>query len=825
MDTKLKGWTAVRIICFTLILALCLTALNRLISVIITYEETNINPNIVLADLSANQHFFEHHADTHTIFHSLDILAQFRSEESIRAGEGLILLDQFDIFRRNSDSDDVWDHEFYQHAFGNIFSVIDLGFAQAVSNEEIDELLSAFEKELFSHSATFGIYEMYPEEFYIVNRRLDLMSHDHRYFYVSIPLSGQTPLNSLQTHISDQIVLNDLQIHIEDAIISQLHMFQSAQEHLDQIEGFMYHIIIDTTPQFVVNPFLRSVSAEPAKTYVVYSNVDENLRYAEYFQSYPVHFIMSGHDFFSASIIDSTFPLNNNIFYNFVGRAELAIAFTHQVVEAQNQIFTTVRNAYIRDFTITAISAILALGLTIVLIVAAGRKYKVVDGEASQTSKVHFIALDKPYLDISLAVLLGLTMLVALFALRLLNGVYHHLNITALNLIALSAILLTVPLALVWLTSFAKRIKAGKFWKHTLIYAIIYNCIFRLLRFIVRTTKSLWAGRILTFKVAVISCAAFFMILVVRTIPFHTVAQVFFTVLLFTAVITVLLLMYARRIHKLKQGALDVAQGNFHTTIEVGGGELGSIADSINNISAGIHKAVEERMKSERLKTELITNVSHDIRTPLTSIITYTDLLEQEGLDCEKAPEYLEILKQKSLRLKTLTEELFEAAKASTGNIDVNLTNLNINSLTSQVLGELDNTIKSSDLDLRVNIPEHLYIRADGRLMQRVMENLINNALKYSMPSSRVYLDARISADNIYALIELKNISATALNFDPAELTERFKRGDDSRTDGGSGLGLSIVQSFINAQNGNFTIEIDGDLFKAVAKLLLANTI
>jgi len=223
-------------------------------------------------------------------------------------------------------------------------------------------------------------------------------------------------------------------------------------------------------------------------------------------------------------------------------------------------------------------------------------------------------------------------------------------------------------------------------------------------------------------------------------------------------------------------------------------------------------------MKSERLKTELITNVSHDIRTPLTSIITYTDLLKHEGLDNEKAPEYLDILMQKSQRLKTLTDELFEAAKAATGNIEVHITELDIVSLINQVLGELDGAIKSSGLDLRVKLPERQFVRADGKLMWRVMENLLSNVFKYSLPGSRVYLDVEI-AENSLVRIDIKNISASELNVDPNELTERFKRGDASRADGGSGLGLSIVQSFVGAQGGRFSVSIDGDLFKATVYL------
>jgi len=398
------------------------------------------------------------------------------------------------------------------------------------------------------------------------------------------------------------------------------------------------------------------------------------------------------------------------------------------------------------------------------------------------------------------------------------------MNETAFNLIFVASVVLVVPVVLIWLTSFAKRIRAGKFWKHTLIYFILYKCLFGFLCFLVRFTKSLWAGTRLTARVILIAFAAFCVMFFIGFIGAETrgLFAILITVLFFTAIAVILMLHYAGRLRRLETGARAVSEGNYNIPINVGGGEFGSIAGSINNISTGINTAVEERMKSERLKTELITNVSHDIRTPLTSIITYTDLLEHEGLDSQKAPDYLDVLKQKSQRLKTLTDELFEAAKAATGNIDVNLIDLNIVSLINQVLGESDSSIQSSGLDLRVNLPEKLVARADGRLMQRIVENLLSNALKYSQPNSRVYLDVTQTADS-YVRMELKNVSATELNFDPSELTERFKRGDDSRADGGSGLGLSIVQSFVTAQGGTFEISIDGDLFKAIVILPSSN--
>jgi signal transduction histidine kinase len=281
----------------------------------------------------------------------------------------------------------------------------------------------------------------------------------------------------------------------------------------------------------------------------------------------------------------------------------------------------------------------------------------------------------------------------------------------------------------------------------------------------------------------------------------------------FTALATYGLLRYSRKLHLLAQGAKAASGGHYGAHIAVAGGELGSIAGSINSISDGINAAVAERLKSERLKTELITNISHDIRTPLTSLITYTDLLKSEGLGAEKAPEYLEVLIQKSARLKNLTDDLFEASKAASGNIEVHVGALDLADFVRQVIGEMDERLRGSGLDFRLGLPEHAPVRADGKLLWRVMDNLLSNVLKYAMPGSRVYIDIAME-DGSYRL-DVKNISEHPLNVEPSELIERFKRGDEARSGEGSGLGLSIAQSFVSSQGGRFALSIDGDLFKA----------
>ncbi len=218
------------------------------------------------------------------------------------------------------------------------------------------------------------------------------------------------------------------------------------------------------------------------------------------------------------------------------------------------------------------------------------------------------------------------------------------------------------------------------------------------------------------------------------------------------------------------------------------------------------------------MKAELITNVSHDLKTPLTSIITYVDLLKNEGLQSENAGKYLGIIDSKSQRLKSLTEDLFEAAKATSGNIAVNFEKLNVASLISQGLGELSDKIETSGLIFRTNFPaENVYVNADGRLLWRVIENLLSNVFKYALPNSRVYIDV-IQTDETVKIV-VKNISAYELNVNADELMERFKRGDASRHSEGSGLGLSIAKSLTELQNGSFTLNIDGDLFKATIEL------
>lgn len=257
----------------------------------------------------------------------------------------------------------------------------------------------------------------------------------------------------------------------------------------------------------------------------------------------------------------------------------------------------------------------------------------------------------------------------------------------------------------------------------------------------------------------------------------------------------------------------EMAQGNLNVSIQEDIGVFEPFKPELAKIQAGFRKAVDEEVKSQRMKTELITNVSHDLKTPLTAIITYVNLLEEENITEEQRREYLKILEQKSLRLKALIEDLFEVTKANSQNITLNLTDVDIMNLIKQVAFEMSDKLEAADLELRMNLTdEKVLFTLDSQKTYRIYENLFGNIAKYAMKGTRVYVNGFRTDDTV--VITLKNISAQELTVDSGELTERFVRGDSSRNTEGFGLGLAIAKSFTELQGGSFALEVDGDLFK-----------
>ncbi|MEN2259117.1 histidine kinase dimerization/phospho-acceptor domain-containing protein [Paraclostridium benzoelyticum] len=268
-----------------------------------------------------------------------------------------------------------------------------------------------------------------------------------------------------------------------------------------------------------------------------------------------------------------------------------------------------------------------------------------------------------------------------------------------------------------------------------------------------------------------------------------------------------------KKIEKIRNGISEIKDGNIEYKIEIKKDSLfNDIVCDINEMGQTINVAVEERVKSERMKNELITNVSHDLKTPLTAMINYISLMKNEDIQPDYIKDYIQVLDKRSQRLKVLIEDLFEASKIGSNNIELDIEKTDINQLLTQTLVEMEEYIGESKLEFIVNTPDHeVYILADGKKTFRVFENIISNILKYSLEGTRVYLDLEAINDKVY--ISFKNVSKYKLNFNPDEITERFTRGDLSRNTEGSGLGLAIAKGFIEAQDGNLKVDIIGDLF------------
>ncbi|RKP51705.1 sensor histidine kinase [Cohnella endophytica] len=264
---------------------------------------------------------------------------------------------------------------------------------------------------------------------------------------------------------------------------------------------------------------------------------------------------------------------------------------------------------------------------------------------------------------------------------------------------------------------------------------------------------------------------------------------------------------------RIRAGAKEIAEGRLDATIQVGGdGLLSELAGHLNNMKHGYRSALDERMRSERLKSELITNVTHDLKTPLTSIINYVDLLKKKDLSPDQTEAYVGVLDKKSQRLKTLIEDLTEASKMASGAVELDMRTIDVAALLNQALAEFGDQPEENPLPFRVNIASpHIHANLDGNKTWRVFENLIGNARKYSLPGTRVYVYLAETDDRV--LFRIQNTSSYEIDFAAEELFERFKRADQSRHTEGSGLGLAIAKSIVELQGGEIAIEIEGDQF------------
>ncbi len=366
------------------------------------------------------------------------------------------------------------------------------------------------------------------------------------------------------------------------------------------------------------------------------------------------------------------------------------------------------------------------------------------------------------------------------------------------------------------ITTITKRVKSHTFFSNMLIvriwkgfYYIIRSWQNALMIDMKATTK-------LLLVIIIYVVAQLFSFLILRNLPYLYLLTCIF---LITLLVLNLLKFYVD-VTKVIQNTHDIVNGDLNTQIPYENltKPINQLAKDINNIRTGLSNAVEDQIKSERLKTELITNVSHDIKTPLTSIINYVDLLNKQNLPDETTQKYLKILTEKSWRLKNLIEDLVEASKASAGAIQMHPEKLNFNELIKQALGEYEDRLLEHDLEIISDFEdESLFIYADGRSTYRIIENLLSNLCKYALSKTRVYIGLERHPATIQ--LEVKNVSANKLGMKSDELIERFVRGDISRNTEGSGLGLSIANSLTTLQKGTFELKVDGDLFKAIVNL------
>ena len=354
-----------------------------------------------------------------------------------------------------------------------------------------------------------------------------------------------------------------------------------------------------------------------------------------------------------------------------------------------------------------------------------------------------------------------------------------------------------------------KRIKAKRFFKSFLTYSIL-----KWIKNKLQWVKKLIGEKIENKKIFWYYWGFVLISIILASIFFTGVGV--FVLIGFWIWVYYKIKQYIKNQEQIKNALSDIYNGKKEVYIDDSelNGTLKEMAIYVNDISGGFSNAIEESLKSERLKTELITNVSHDIKTPLTSIINYVDLLKKEEIQNEKAKEYIDILDNKSQRLKKLTEDLIEASKVSSGNVKLNIENINIKELINQTIGEFKDRFEEKGLKIETQISdENLIIKADNRYVYRIIENLFSNITKYAQENSRVYIDIERNR-NYRVHICLKNISKEKLNINADELMQRFVRGDKSRYTEGSGLGLSIAKSLTELQKGKFSIKIDGDLFR-----------
>lgn len=613
-------------------------------------------------------------------------------------------------------------------------------------------------------------------------------NYDGLIIYGTIPESLQTNLQEYQ-----DLVESRLPSYYQMYIQRQLDEYKSSVRYLDEMENFLYYLE-DANGDIIGGNATRGEVGNAKRTLVLSAGFSsDHLSDQPYsFTSYENSILEESGVKFYGAIRDPL--MAGDAFYDMW------------------QDFTYTKQSLPILFGVFSVSLLLLLVSLIHLIRVAGQTEKY--------GKVQFIFVDRIYNEVHflLVLLYGMVCIAVASVLldMILQGTVQFWSYVFATMLGV-LYLLTAGIGLSYVLSVSRQIKNRSFFRNTWISASI------------RRMSDLFTGK--TFRgwmVIVMLCyglanCAIMGAMVLAPVYGHFKMAVIYGIGL-AAFNMFCIYLFIRALRSLKEIMISVkesAKGNFSYQLDPNkiSPSFLNFAEDVANIQEGFKNAVEEAVKGERMKAELITNVSHDLKTPLTSIISYADLLKNEKLDNEQASAYVNVLHEKSYRLKQLIEDLIEASKASSGNLTVEKMRVDYKQLVMMAMGEMEDKTEAAGLTFKVSCAEPVYIDADGGHMWRILENIISNIVKYSMPQSRVYVD--IFKLDGYGVLVMKNISAAPIDFDETRLTERFVRGDVSRTTEGSGLGLSITQSLAELQDGTFGIQVDGDLFKSIVRIPL----
>lgn len=591
----------------------------------------------------------------------------------------------------------------------------------------------------------------------------------------------------------------------QQAIQDQLYEYEDAIKELERYTDFYYCLVNTRTGNEVSNREAEEIENLKINSFLDGRYTKGKVVYdTEYYYNYTDEGKLVNY-FYYDNYFDSVSRILLNSGYTLYAGVSDDVETGNGVFAKQYQAFESRRLNAPRAVMAAAVGAILMIIGTVYLVITAGK--------TSKNSEVTLIAVDYVFNDISTLIFLAVAYVSYILARRMIESIYYMNGEWLIMLKGFICLLFMIDVVVLinYLTCMSRQIKKRRLFSNTVVGYFIrwVASFFKESTFRIWIILCLIMYAVINCLLMFVACKSYSSIPIIILIIFD-LAGIFFAARALTS------------IKKIMVAVKETSEGNFDKKVNPDeiSPALKNFATDVSNMQNGLKQAVGRAVKGEKMKTELITNVSHDLKTPLTSIITYVDLLKREELNNEKAENYVAILDEKTNRLKQLIEDLVEASKASSGNLAVTKNKINLRELIEQALGEFEERIEKSDLEFKINATEDVYIYADGRHMWRIAENLITNALKYAMPKTRVFID--IFSTERDGVLTIKNVSAIPIdNVDLKSLTERFVRGDASRTTEGAGLGLSITQSLSEIQDGRLEITADGDVFKATVKIPL----